>query len=179
MQNVHDRVSMLGQYSHRAHRAGHTVGRGLGKPPAGMGQGDAVNVLPGLPHGLKLNTLILWCSHRQGLRLILLLTSNGGINHKETRPDLHQWKPLQCTCTTFWVDRCCPSPCGARERQEGPRGGTAAPLVRDCTTSRELRSSSACSCVTQCFSVVLRRQSQLQGPKSSSTGLARARHHVQ
>lgn len=37
VQNMHDRVSMLGQYSHRAHRAGHAAGRGSGQPPAGTG----------------------------------------------------------------------------------------------------------------------------------------------
>lgn len=179
MQNVHDRVSMLGQYSHRAHRAGHAAGRGSGKPPAGTGRRDAVNVLPGLPHRLKWSTLILWPSHHQGLRLILLLTPNNGISQKETCPDLHQEKPLRCMCTAFWVGRCCPSPWGARERWEGPHGGTTAPLVRDCTTFQELRSSSSRNCVTQCFSVVVQMQSQLQGPKSSSTGLACARHHVQ
>ena len=134
VQNVHDRVSMLRQYSHRAHRAGHAAGRGSGKPPAGMSRGYAVNALPRLPHGLNLNTLILWRSHRQGLRLILLLTPNNDISQKETHPDLHQGKPLRCTCTAFWVGRCCPSPWGGRERWEGPHGGTAAPLVRDCTT---------------------------------------------
>ena len=66
MRNVHDQVSMLGQYSHRAHREDHAAGRGLGKPLAGTGRGDAVTEVPGLPHGLKLNTLILWCSHCQG-----------------------------------------------------------------------------------------------------------------
>lgn len=93
VQNVHDQVSMLGQYSHRAHRAGHAAGQGSGKPLAGMGRGYAVSALAGLLHRLKLNTLILWCSHRQGLRLILLLTPNNGISQNETCPDVHQWKP--------------------------------------------------------------------------------------
>lgn len=71
VQNVYGWVGMLGQYSHRAHRAGHTVGRGLGKPPEGTGTGYAGNVLPELLRGLKLNTPILWCSYHHGLRLIL------------------------------------------------------------------------------------------------------------
>lgn len=78
---------------------------------------------------------------------------------------------LRSVCAQlFGVGRCCPSPWGAKERWEGPHRGPAAPLVGDCTTCQELRSSSAHSCVTQCFSMALRGQSQLRGPKSSSTG---------
>lgn len=68
---------------------------------------------PRLPHGLGLNTGVLWHSHHQGLGLILLLSPNYGISQKETCPGLQQGKPLQVYEHSVTGGRASPCPLGS------------------------------------------------------------------